>query len=146
MQAATLNSAHILLAEVAMADKTREAGDLHLATVVINVQDMQRAVSFWSAALGYRQREEERDPEFMMLVDPAGQGLPVSLQLAEAPPREPVRLHLDLYTDHQQRHVERLVALGATRVDDWPYPDDADFVVLRDPDGNEFCVIPHTAL
>lgn len=29
---------------------------------------------------------------------------------------------------------------------DWPYPDDADFVVLRDPDGNEFCVIDHGAL
>jgi hypothetical protein len=28
-------------------------------------------------------------------------------------------------------------------VDRWPYPDDADFVVLRDPDGNEFCVIDH---
>jgi catechol 2,3-dioxygenase-like lactoylglutathione lyase family enzyme len=129
-----------------MADKAGEAGDLHLATVVVNVQDMDRAVSFWSAALGYRQREEEWDPEFMMLVDPEGNGLPVSLQLAETPPHEPVRLHLDLYTDHQQHHVERLVDLGATRVDDWPYPDDADFVVLRDPDGNEFCVIPHAAL
>jgi len=30
-------------------------------------------------------------------------------------------------------------------VDDWPYPKDADFVVLRDPDGNEFCVIDHPA-
>jgi catechol 2,3-dioxygenase-like lactoylglutathione lyase family enzyme len=129
-----------------MVDESRRAGDLHLATVVINVQDMQRAVSFWSDALGYRRREEEWDPEFMMLVDPGGTGLPVSLQLAHAPPHEPVRLHLDLYTDHQQHHVERLVALGATRADDWSYPDDADFVVLRDPDGNEFCVIPHAAL
>jgi hypothetical protein len=28
----------------------------------------------------------------------------------------------------------------------WSYPDDPDFVVLRDPDGNEFCVIDHAAL
>ena len=129
-----------------MADVSGPAGDLHIATVVVNVQDMERAVSFWSDALGYRPREEEWDSEFMMLVDPAGRGLPVSLQLAHAPPREPVRLHLDLYTDHQERHVQRLVALGATRAEDWTYPDDADFVVLRDPDGNEFCVIPHAAL
>jgi catechol 2,3-dioxygenase-like lactoylglutathione lyase family enzyme len=126
--------------------RSHQAGDLHVATVVINVQDMERAVKFWSAALGYRQREEESDPEFRMLVDPAGRGLPVSLQLSRTPPREPVRVHLDLYTDHQQRHVDRLVTLGATRMDEWPYPDDADFVVLRDPDGNEFCVIPHAAL
>jgi catechol 2,3-dioxygenase-like lactoylglutathione lyase family enzyme len=121
-------------------------GDLHVATVVINVQDMRRAVDFWSAALGYRQREEETDPEFVMLVHPSSGRLPVSLQLADGPPREPVRVHLDLYTNEQERHVERLVALGATRVPDWPYPDDPDFVVLRDPDGNEFCVIDHMEL
>jgi catechol 2,3-dioxygenase-like lactoylglutathione lyase family enzyme len=121
-------------------------GDLHLATVVINVQDMRRAVAFWSAALGYRQREATFDPEFMMLVDQRGTGLPVSLQIAGSPPKEPVRLHLDLYTDDQDRQVARLVGLGATRVENWPYPRDADFVVLRDPDGNEFCVIDHAAL
>lgn len=123
-----------------------QVGDLHLATVVVNVQDMERGVAFWTAALGYRQRESTWDPEFMMLEHPAGEGLPVSLQRAEAPPVEPVRVHLDLYTDEQDRHVERLLELGALRVDDWPYPPDADFVVLRDPDGNEFCIIGHAEL
>ena len=32
-------------------------GDLHLGTVVINVQDMAWAVEFWAAVLGYRPRE-----------------------------------------------------------------------------------------
>jgi catechol 2,3-dioxygenase-like lactoylglutathione lyase family enzyme len=65
-----------------MAD--REAvGDLHLGTVVINVQDMTRAVAFWSAVLGYVPRERNWDPQFMMLADPAGRGLPVSCQLSE---------------------------------------------------------------
>jgi catechol 2,3-dioxygenase-like lactoylglutathione lyase family enzyme len=129
-----------------MADISADVGDLHLATVVVNVRDMTRAVRFWSAALGYRQREEHWDPEFMMLVHPDGEQTPVSLQLTDSDPREPVRVHLDLYTDEQQRHVDRLVALGATRVQDWPYPPEPDFVVLRDPDGNEFCVIDHAEL
>jgi catechol 2,3-dioxygenase-like lactoylglutathione lyase family enzyme len=129
-----------------MADGDDPVGDLHLATVVVNVQDMARAVRFWTAALGYRRREAEWDAEFQMLVDPRGRHLPLSLQLADSGPREPVRLHLDLYTDEQDRQVERLVGLGATRVTGWSYPDDADFVVLRDPDGNEFCVIPHARL
>jgi catechol 2,3-dioxygenase-like lactoylglutathione lyase family enzyme len=129
-----------------MPDRSDEVGDLHLATVVVNVQNMERAVSFWCAALGYQPREETWDPGFMMLVDPEGIHLPVSLQKADEPPREPVRLHLDLYTDDQARHVARLVELGATQVVDWPYTDDADFVVLRDPDGNEFCVIDHAEL
>ena len=123
-----------------------DVGDLHVATVVVNVQDMRRAVDFWWAALGYRQREAEMDPRFVTLVDPGKRRVPVSLQLAEDPPREPARVHLDLYTDEQERHVERLVGLGATRVTDWPYPDDPDFLVLRDPDGNEFCVIAHAEL
>lgn len=57
-----------------------------------------------------------------------------------------VRVHLDLYTSELARHVERLARLGATRVDEWPYPDGADFIVMRDPDGNEFCVIDHPEL
>ena len=81
-----------------------------------------------------------------MLEDPAHQRTPLSQQITAAPPREPVRLHLDLYTDDQAGQVERLVRLGAARVTDWPYPQDADFVVLRDPDGNEFCVIDHAEL
>ena len=81
-----------------------------------------------------------------MLVDPDGRGLPISLQLAAAPSPEPVRLHLDLYTSEQSRQVDRLLDLGATRVSDWPYPNEADFVVLRDPDGNEFCIIDHVDL
>lgn len=53
------------------------------------------------------------------------------------------RTHLDLWTsslEEQEAEVQRLIDLGATRVD-WDYPDDADFVVLADPDGNLFCVI-----
>ena len=129
-----------------MAENENAAGDLHVATVVVDVQDMDRAVAFWCSALGYRTRESAPHPEFTMLVDPAGRRVPVSLQRADAPPREPVRVHLDLYTDEQDHHVERLVALGASRVEDWPYPEDPDFVVLRDPDGNEFCVIDHAQL
>jgi catechol 2,3-dioxygenase-like lactoylglutathione lyase family enzyme len=122
-----------------------DVGDLHLGTVVVNTQDLPRAADFWCAALGYRRRDEG-DGEFLMLLDPGGRGLPLLLQRTENGSAEPVRLHLDLYTGEQQRHVERLVALGATRVEEWSYPPDADFVVLRDPDGNEFCVIDRPAV
>ncbi len=54
------------------------------------------------------------------------------------------RTHLDLWVDRQgsdlQTEVERLISLGARRVD-WDYPEDADFVVLADTEGNVFCVI-----
>ena len=97
----------------------------------------------WTAALGYVRRDPDWDPSFLVLADPAGSGPSVSLQLTDAPPAGPGRIHLDLYTAEQDRHVERLVALGASRALDWSYPPDPDFIVLRDPDGNEFCVIEH---
>ena len=123
-----------------------QVGDLHLATVVVNVADMERSVAFWCAALGYIPREPEWNPRFMMLEDPLRLHLPVSLQLSDSTPVHPARVHMDLYTRQRDLHADRLVELGATRVDEWPYPADADFVVLRDPDGNEFCVIQHLEL
>ena len=53
----------------------------------------------------------------------------------------PPRLHLDLYTDAQDAEVQRLLALGATRVEWSKRPADADYVILADPEGNRFCVV-----
>ena len=49
------------------------------------------------------------------------------------------RLHLDLRPDDHDAEVERLVALGATRAD--VGQGDVSWVVLADPEGNEFCVL-----
>lgn len=121
-------------------------GDLHLAPVVVGVRDMARAVAFWTAALAYLPRDPEPDPDCTVLLDPAGEGPPLSLQAAGVPASEPVRLRLDLHTCDPAGQVARLVDLGATQVLGPPRPLDAvgiDLVVLRDPDGNEFCVIDH---
>ncbi|MEL6981055.1 MAG: VOC family protein [Actinomycetota bacterium] len=49
------------------------------------------------------------------------------------------RLHIDLRPDDQAVEVERLISLGATRVD--VGQGDVPWVVLADPEGNEFCVL-----
>ena len=43
--------------------------------------------------------------------------------------------------DEQEAEAGRLVSLGASRVDWDSCPDDPDFVVLADPDGNRFCIV-----
>jgi hypothetical protein len=48
-------------------------------------------------------------------------------------------MHLDLYSDDQAGEVKRLTALGAHKVRHVKEPDD-DYVVMTDPEGNEFCV------
>jgi hypothetical protein len=50
------------------------------------------------------------------------------------------RLHIDLDPDDRDAEVQRILALGATRADIGQGPD-VSWVVLADPEGNEFCVL-----
>jgi predicted enzyme related to lactoylglutathione lyase len=125
-----------------MGERPAAVGDLRLATIVVNALDMDRAATFWAETLGYgREDEIGPDQQFTKLEDPAGQGPSVLIQRAQQIPHEPAPVHIDLYTNERDQHIERLLKLGASRVDDWNYPDRHDFVVLRDTEGNEFCVI-----
>lgn len=111
---------------------------LFVGSTVINVSDMERATAFWCAALRYVVRDS--DPEFTVLADPDRRWPYVSLQLTDEPKRGRNRVHLDLFATDQEGEVVRLERLGATRPP-WTYPSNADFVLLTDLDGNEFCVI-----
>ena len=114
---------------------------LRIGSIVLNVADVPRAMAFWAPALGYRPRYAP-EPDWVILA-PEGDGGPnLSLNLGESRPEAFPHVHLDLYAAAQGAEVERLIALGARRVEDWPYPEeDHDYVVLQDPDGNRFCVI-----
>jgi len=111
---------------------------LYVGSTVINTADMERAVAFWTAALGYIVRHG--DATFAVLTDPKRRWSNVSLQLSDEPKRGRNRLHLDLYSTDQAGDVARLEGLGATRLP-WDYGEGGDFIVMGDPDGNEFCVI-----
>lgn len=102
---------------------------LRVGAIVVNVSDTARAGEFWSRALGYSRGE---NPD--LLISPDGRH---RLHLDRTD-----RTHLDLWTssaEEQSVEVDRLLGLGAKRVP-WNYPDDADFVVLADTEGNLFCV------
>ena len=116
---------------------------LRIGTVVLGVDDVRRAADFWMAALDYVPRRAV-DDDFTILDPRAGDGTPIALDRSESPLQEHPRVHLDLYAAdaaEQATEIDRLVSLGATRVDWDLYPDDPDFVVLADPSGNRFCVI-----
>lgn len=118
---------------------------IRLGTVVLGADDVERAVAFWSAVLGYAPvRFPDADDGFTILVPPSGEGTRVALQRSGTPADARPRVHLDLVVDdaaEQAAEIERLMGLGATRVDWDAYPADPDFVVLADPDGNRFCVV-----
>ena len=118
---------------------------LRIGTTVMRVNDFRRAIAFWSAALDYVPKRPLRDDDDFMILVPAsgGPGAHLALDTSPAPAPEQPSVHLDLWAgdaSDQRAEVARLVRLGATVVD-WDYPENPDFVVLADTEGNRFCVI-----
>jgi hypothetical protein len=117
--------------------------DIRVQCVVVDSHDCERLARFWSQALRWRityQSDAEwaiEPPEGDPAVDVAPDILFVKV------PDEKVsknRLHFDLRPTDQAAQVERLIGLGARRVD-IGQGDDVSWVVLADPEGNEFCVL-----
>jgi catechol 2,3-dioxygenase-like lactoylglutathione lyase family enzyme len=117
---------------------------LRIGTVVVGVNDMARAVRFWEQALGYVPRDEVEDDWAVLIPGDGRPGPHLALQLSQTPIQDHPRIHIDLYAGDaadQAAEVERLLGLGAQRVHWDMYPDDPDFIVLADTEGNRFCVI-----
>ncbi len=117
---------------------------LNIGLIAVGVTDIARAAQFWCAALGYELREDGYGGWAKVLMPQAGSGTVIALQRSQTLPQEHPRLHLDLHVAdaaEQAAETARLISLGARRVDWDSYPDDPDFVVLADPDGNRFCIV-----
>jgi Glyoxalase-like domain len=104
------------------------------------VRDLGAMAQFWVAALDYR-----IDDDRQHLRPPPGAGpraLSVWLQPVDEPTPGKNRGHRDLVPDDgdADAEVERLLALGARRADVGQSGTER-FVVLTDPEGNEFCVL-----
>ena len=116
---------------------------IRVGSIVIRVDDLERQVEFWTRALDYVPREGD-DHDFALLRPRDGVGPNVALDRVRSSAQVPPRIHLDLYTEDQEREVERLTGLGATEVHWEKRPADADYVILEDPEGNRFCVVDTT--
>ena len=91
---------------------------------------------FWSAALDLTPASTDPADDYRSL---RGAHVNISLQLADTPVSARDQMHFDLYTEDQAGEVERFRRLGATYVRHHEDPDD-DYVVMTDPEGNEFCL------
>jgi catechol 2,3-dioxygenase-like lactoylglutathione lyase family enzyme len=114
-----------------------------LAQWTLDVQDVDEMSQFWSGALGYRVDRGDDGSAKLYPPDGAEPDVPtVWLQASAGPKHGKNRAHPDLRpTDGDvDAEVARLVGLGARRVDVGQSSSDP-FVVLADPEGNEFCVL-----
>ncbi len=111
-----------------------------ISALAVDAHDPRRVAEFWAAALGWEIVEEGDDG---VRIAPANRAV-LPIDFLPVPDAKTVknRLHLDLRADggSQAEEVERLLGLGATRADVGQGPD-VTWVVLADPEGNEFCVL-----
>lgn len=108
--------------------------------VVIAAADPTALGQWWQEALGWVVVDD-----YPFEIRPSADQVPGLLFLpVDEAKQGKNRLHLDFRPDDQQKEVTRLLELGATRVD-IGQADDVSWVVLADPEGNEFCVLSQPA-
>jgi catechol 2,3-dioxygenase-like lactoylglutathione lyase family enzyme len=112
---------------------------LKVGSIVWGVRDVPRAIAFWTEALDYHPLRPP-SPDWAILVSRDGSGVQIAISQVASTAQDHQRHHLDLYAEDREVEVDRLLGIGAMRVA-WRYPDNADYIVLQDPDGNRFCVV-----
>lgn len=119
---------------------------LRLQCITVDAHDPLALARFWSEALGWKIGEDVNEIEVWIereLGDPKNTGFPDILFLKNSDKKQGKnRLHLDLRPDDQAAEVSRLEKLGAKQIDIGQSAEPTcTWVVMADPEGNEFCVL-----
>jgi len=104
--------------------------------IVLDCTDPQKLAEFWSQALGYA--VSGFADQWGMMKGPHDGDVFLQQKVPE-PKTGKNRLHLDVRSQDFATAVEQALALGATRADD--IYAGGRWQVLRDPEGNEFCIL-----
>jgi catechol 2,3-dioxygenase-like lactoylglutathione lyase family enzyme len=114
-----------------------------IAAIAIDAIDAPAVARFWCDVLGWRVTGEA---DGIVSIGPEDRAWP-AIDVCPVPERKSVknRLHLDLRADgvRTEEELQRLLALGARPADVGQGPD-SSWVVLADPEGNEFCLLART--
>jgi predicted enzyme related to lactoylglutathione lyase len=114
-----------------------------IRSITVDCTDPYRQAQFWSEVTGWQEDPDDPnnpgDPEGGIIT---GHGINLLFIPVPEPKLVKNRMHLDLIPTASSRdeEVARLLGIGATLVADHREPDGTGFVVLADPEGNEFCV------
>jgi LmbE family N-acetylglucosaminyl deacetylase len=122
--------------------------------ITVDARDPRRLAAFWAVALGYVLQPprpgylvSSGEEQYTAIVDPTGFGPRLLFQRVPEPKRLKNRVHLDVNAGHGaidrraavRAHMSQLVAAGATVVREMQ-EETGWWVVLTDPEGNEFCL------
>lgn len=115
-----------------------------IGAVTVDCRDARALATWWMEVLGYVEVDDpdQDDATECGIVPPEGGQELLFIEVPE-PKTVKDRLHLDLVPTDRRRdaEVERVVGLGATVLADLRNDDGTGWVVLADPEGNEFCIL-----
>jgi predicted enzyme related to lactoylglutathione lyase len=109
---------------------------LNTINIDVPAADAEATVAFWSAALGAEPLQTKM-PQYTILEHAADPNRLVIQTIEDGA----AGVHFDVHTDDLDAEIERLVELGATLVDGQWKDHPGRWVVMRDPAGNEFCLV-----
>lgn len=119
--------------------------NLRIQCITVDCENPQKLAEFWSAALDWTITEADEIGVVIELLDGSPEvGRIPDILFLKNPDNKSVknRLHFDLRPINQEAEVARLEALGAKQIEigqaDEP---EATWIVMADPEGNEFCVL-----
>jgi predicted enzyme related to lactoylglutathione lyase len=111
-----------------------------LRAIVIDVNDLETCGKFWSQVLGTDILYQD---ERYLRIGHKGERPSLLLQRVPERHREKNRVHIDLDVPELDAAVSRVLEMGGQKlrsVSEYGI----EWVVMADPDGNEFCLVKHS--
>jgi predicted enzyme related to lactoylglutathione lyase len=116
----------------------KDSGSMHV-NVTLDCNDLDRVVAFWEQVLGYA-TEPTVPGRYVSLTPPDGNGFTLTLQRVDETKLSKNRMHLDVLVHDLRSEVQRVEALGATRLTALLEDYGERWYIMADPEGNEFCL------
>jgi hypothetical protein len=122
-----------------MAEQNRENPIARVIGVTLDVNDIDREIEFWAAVLSDQPKIKRGAPGWAGFEVTPG----FFIDLQQVPEEKIIknRFHFDLHIVDGERGIERLIQLGASDLRHIESPHGAEWHIMADPEGNEFCAV-----
>lgn len=113
-----------------------------VAYVTFDCENPDALADFWAAATRWRKESSPKPGHYAVVSDLSGQRPALWFNKVPEPKVVKNRVHICLNVRTLKEEIERLVRLGATKSEEHSSSSGKNWVVMHDPEGNEFCLVP----
>jgi len=115
----------------------------HVRTVIVNSEQPERLVAFWSAMLGVDVAEDDAETGITWLRPDTEGGVNIGVQRVSRKRSDHSEVHLDVEVPALDDAQARVEALGGRHLTTNRLANGFEWRIMADPDGNELCIFAH---